>query len=87
MKRNIDVSEEKISALEMYLTQKNTTLDDELTKYTEQLYTKTVPQNVRDYIEMMGGKKPVKKPKSVPDKEFGTAVSEAVQKEQNDVAS
>lgn len=39
MKRNIDVSEEKISALEMYLTQKNTTLDDELTKYTEQLYT------------------------------------------------
>ncbi len=87
MKRNVDVSEEKISALEMYLTQKNTTLDDELTKYTEQLYTKTVPQNVRDYIEMMGGKKPVKKPKFVPDKEFGTAVSEAVQKEQNDVAS
>ena len=62
MKRNIDVSEEKISALEMYLTQKNTALDDELTKYTEQLYTKTVPQNVRDYIEMTGGKKPVKKP-------------------------
>jgi len=87
LKRNVDVSEEKISALEMYLTQKNTTLDDELTKYTEQLYTKTVPQNVRDYIEMMGGKKPVKKPKSVPNKESGTEVLEAVQKEQNDVAS
>ena len=57
MKRNVDVSEEKISALEMYLIQKNTALDDELTKYTEQLYTKIVPQNVRDYIEMMGGKK------------------------------
>ena len=71
----------------LYLTQKNTTLDDELTKYTEQLYTKTVPQNVRDYIEMMGGKKPVKKPKSVPDKESGTAVSKAIQKEKNDVAS
>ncbi len=51
MKKNIDVNEEKLSALEMYLAQKNTTLDEELTKYTEQLYTKTVPQNVRNYSQ------------------------------------
>lgn len=75
MKKTIDVSEEKLSALEMYLAQKNTTLDEELTKYTEQLYTKTVPQNVRDYIEMTTAKRTLKKPKSVPDKESGTAVS------------
>ena len=63
MKKNIDVAEEKLSALEMYLAQKNTTLDDELTKYTEQLYSKIVPQNVRDYIEMTTAKRTVKKPK------------------------
>ena len=63
MKKNIDVGEEKLSALEMYLAQKNTTLDDELTKYTEQLYSKIVPQNVRDYIEMTTTKRTVKKPK------------------------
>ena len=63
MKKNIDVAEEKLSALEMYLAQKNTTLEDELTKYTEQLYSKIVPQNVRDYIEMTTTKRTVKKPK------------------------
>ena len=79
MKKNIEVSEEKLSALEMYLAQKNTSLDEELTKYTEQLYTKTVPQNVRDYIEMATAKRTVKKPKeqqkAVPDKKSGSAVS------------
>ena len=75
MKKTIAMSEEKISALEMYLEQKNTTLDEELTKYAEQLYTKTVPQNVRDYIEMTTVKRTPKKPKPVPDKESGTAFS------------
>ncbi len=32
MKKNIDVSEEKVSALEMYLAQKGTDLDAELTQ-------------------------------------------------------
>ncbi len=63
MKKSIDVSEEKLTALEMYLAQKNTTLDAELTKYTEQLYLKTVPQNVRDFIEMTGARKPARKPR------------------------
>lgn len=63
MKKTIDVSEEKLTALEMYLAQKNTTLDAELTKFTEQLYLKTVPQNVRDFIEMTSARKPVRKPR------------------------
>ena len=47
MKKNVSitVSGEKLSALEMYLVQKNTTLAAELEKFTEQLYMKHVPQN------------------------------------------
>ena len=54
MKRSVtvNVNEEKLSAIEMYLEQKSTTLAAELDKYIEQLYSKVVPQNVRDYIEM-----------------------------------
>ncbi len=50
---SIQISEEKLSAIEMYLEQKNTTLAAELDKYVEQLYGKVVPQVVRDYIEKM----------------------------------
>ena len=65
MKISVQVDDEKLSALEMYLAQKDTTLDAELTKYTEQLYLKTVPQNVRDFIEMTGSRKPARKPRTV----------------------
>ena len=64
MKISVQVDDEKLSALEMYLAQKDTTLDAELTKYTEQLYLKTVPQNVRDFIEMTGSRKPARKPRT-----------------------
>lgn len=58
MKRSVtvNVNEEKLSAIEMYLEQKSTTLAAELDKYIEQLYSKVVPQNVRDYIEKTCGK-------------------------------
>lgn len=60
MKKNITVSieEEKLSAIEMYLGQKDTTLSTELDKFVEQTYAKVVPQNVRDFIDMMAEKKP-----------------------------
>lgn len=48
---SVQISEEKLSAIEMYLEQKNTTLAAEMDKYVEQLYGKVVPQVVRDYIE------------------------------------
>ncbi|MBE6844846.1 MAG: hypothetical protein E7508_03905 [Ruminococcus sp.] len=65
MKKSVTVSieSEKLTALEMYLGQKNMRLSEELEKYAEQLYTKTVPQNVRDFIEMTTSKKPSKKVK------------------------
>ena len=60
MKKSVAVSvnEEKLSAIEMYLEQKNTTLAAELDKYVDQLYQTNVPQNVRD---MMSSKKPAVK--------------------------
>lgn len=60
----ITVNDEKLSSIEMYLEQKNTTLAAELDKYVEQLYQKNVPQNVRDFIDMMSAKKPARKPRS-----------------------
>lgn len=60
----IAVNDEKLSAIEMYLEQKNTTLAAELDKYVDQLYGKIVPQNVRDFIDMMSAKKPARKTKN-----------------------
>ena len=57
----VNVNEKKLSAIEMYLEQKNTTLAAELEKYVDQLYGKVVPQNVRDFIDM----KPARKPKNL----------------------
>lgn len=54
----VTVNEEKLSAIEMYLGQKDTTLAAELDKFVEQTYTKVVPQNVRDFIDMMADKQP-----------------------------
>lgn len=54
MKKQISVSveSEKLSALTMYLEQKNMHLTEELDKCIDNLYQKNVPQNVRDFIEL-----------------------------------
>ena len=57
----LSMSDEKLSALEMYLAQRNTTLTVEIDKYAAQLYSKNVPQNVREYIEMTSDSKPIRK--------------------------
>ncbi len=74
MKKNIIVAmdNEKLSALRMYSEQKGVTVEDELTKYAEQLYAKIVPQNVRDYIDMMG-KQPSHKLRNSSDKQGNKA--------------
>lgn len=66
MKKSVTVAvnDEKLSAIEMYLEQKNTTLAAELDRYVDQLYQKNVPQNVRDFIDMMSAKKPARKPRN-----------------------
>ena len=61
----VNVNEKKLSAIEMYLEQKKTTLAADLEKYADQVYGKVVPQNVRDFIDMMSAKKPARKPKNL----------------------
>ena len=65
MKKSVTVSDdsEKLSALEMYLWQKNMKLSEELEKFAEQLYQKYVPSNVREFIELTTVKKPSRRTK------------------------
>lgn len=66
MKKSVTVSvdAEKLTALEMYLGQKNLKLSEELEKFSEQLYQKYVPSNVREFIELTTAKKPPRKVKN-----------------------
>ena len=65
MKKSVTVSvdAEKLTALDMYLGQKNMKLSEELEKFSEQLYQKYVPSNVREFIELTAAKKPPRKAK------------------------
>ena len=69
----ISYDEEKLAALRLYLGQKNQTVEEELLAATDSLYTKTVPNNVREFIDLRAGKtmsEPKKrkpKPNTVPD--------------------
>lgn len=60
----ITLDDAKISALKMYLDMKKTSLDEEISKYAEQLYGKVVPQNVRNFIEMTAKQQSAAKSKS-----------------------
>ncbi len=50
----ISYDEEKLSALRLYMEQKNLSVETELTQALENLYTKNVPSNVRDFIDLRG---------------------------------
>ena len=52
----ISYDEEKLAALRLYLGQKNQTVEEELLAATDNLYTKTVPGNVREFIDLRAGK-------------------------------
>ena len=60
----IALEDKKFSALKIYLNRRKSSLDEELSKYAEQLYGKIVPQNVRDFIDMTESQQNTKKPKS-----------------------
>lgn len=51
----VSYDEEKLSALKLYLEQKGSQVEDELTKALDTLYGKTVPAGVREYIELRTG--------------------------------
>ncbi len=76
----ISYDEEKLNALKLYLSQKGTSVEDELNKDMDTLYTKSVPAGVRDFIEMRNGTAPAKpnppKPKK-PKNSVPSALGEA----------
>ena len=55
---NITFDEDKASALVLYLSQKGATVETELEKALDTIYTKTVPVGVRKYIELRSGNAP-----------------------------
>ena len=61
----IAFDEEKLTALKMYLGQKNMTVEKELEKALEALYGKTVPAGVREYLALRTETPTEKKMKNV----------------------
>lgn len=51
----ISFDEEKLSALKMYLAQKDLKVESELERSLDALYVKNVPTGVREFIEMKSG--------------------------------
>lgn len=51
---------EKLNALRLYLKQKDQTLEIEISKAVDSLYTRTVPQGVRDFIEMQAANQSIR---------------------------
>ena len=60
----ITLDDKKVQALKMYLSEKKTSLDEQLSNYAEQLYGKIVPQNVRDFIDMTAKQQSAIRPKT-----------------------
>ena len=66
-KTNLTISydEEKLSTIMLYMEQKETSLETELCRAVDALYTKHVPVNVREFLDLKSGiaKSAVQKPK------------------------
>ena len=66
--RKVNVSvlydEEKLSAIKLYMKQKDMDVKTELEKAVDILYQKYVPSNVRDFIDMRSSVTKPNKPKA-----------------------
>jgi hypothetical protein len=60
---SISYNDEKLSAIRMFLSQKDMNLEAELTYTVDTLYKKYVPSGVRDFIDMKDSDT-IKKPKT-----------------------
>ncbi len=64
---NINLTADELSAVELNLQRKNSTLEAEMQKFVEQLYSKIVPQAVKDFIDAKAEQeKAMKKPREKP---------------------
>ena len=55
---NIFYDDEKLSAVRMYMKQKDLDIKSELERTIDSMYTKYVPSNVREFIDMKAVQKP-----------------------------
>ena len=55
---NIFYDDEKLSAVKMYMKQKDLNIKSELEKTIDSMYAKYVPSNVREFIDMKAVQKP-----------------------------
>ena len=55
---SIFYDDEKLSAVRMYMKQKDLDIKSELEKTIDSMYTKYVPSNVREFIDMKAVQKP-----------------------------
>lgn len=64
-KENISIAydSEKLSAVKLYMQQRDTDLKTELEKSLDALYTKYVPANVREFLDLKSTAQPVSRPK------------------------
>ena len=77
---NIAYDSEKLSAVKLYMEQRDTDLKSEQEKSLDALYTKYVPANVREFLDMKSSAQTVSRPKSNRSKpsEIKSEVSENV---------
>ncbi len=75
----ITMDADKLSALTMYMEQKNISAEDELARFAEQLYQKNVPQNVRDFIEMTSKQQSAQKLKKKKNSDVNKVISGDIQ--------
>ena len=55
--------DEKLSAIKLYMSQRDLDFKEELEKSVDALYAKYVPANVREFIDMKGSQVKPPKPK------------------------
>lgn len=59
----IEFDEEKLAALNLYLTQKDTSVEEALVASLDNLFERHVPSSVRDFIALRSGQPVVEKEK------------------------
>lgn len=71
---SIMYDDEKLSAIKLYMSQRDLDFKEELEKSVDSLYAKYVPANVREFIDMKGSQVKTPKPKKPKPQEENTEV-------------
>lgn len=71
---SIMYDDEKLSAIKLYMSQRDLDFKEELEKSVDALYAKYVPANVREFIDMKGLQVKTPKPKKPKPQEENTEV-------------